>query len=117
MNLDKLRIDMNLDKRALAVVAKELQLHRCKASVWELAVDRAKVRHSDPKLEYARLRCRELSCQTTFRAANDECFHACSRGEVVVALRRRWVSSLAEGGVLMLFTLLLLGFSVGRLGG
>ncbi|MGH1373694.1 MAG: hypothetical protein ACRBBW_16755 [Cellvibrionaceae bacterium] len=107
---------MNLDKRALAVVAKELQLHRCKASVWELAKDRARERSSDPKLEYARLRCRELSRQTTFRAANDECFHASSRGEVLAALRKRGLSSAVEGGMLAFITLLLVGFSVASLG-
>lgn len=116
MNFDELSVDMNVDKRALAVVAKELQLHRCKASVWEMALDRAKAKQSNPELEYARLRCRELSCQTTFRAANDECYRSCGRGEIVVGLRRRWLSSLAEGSVLALFILLLVGFSVSSLG-
>lgn len=103
---------MNVDKKALAVVAKELQLHRCKASVWERALDRAKAKQSNPELEYARLRCRELSCQTTFRAANDECYRSCARGEIIVGLRRRWLLSLVEGGALALFMLLLLVFSV-----
>ncbi len=106
---------MNLDKRALAVAAKELQLHRCKASVWALALDLAKAKQSDPKLEYARLRCRELSGQTTFKAANDECFHTCGRGEILLALRKRWLSSVIEGGTLLFFLILLLGFSAGNI--
>lgn len=108
---------MSVNNRVLAVVAKEIQLHRCKESVWEKAVLRAQLQHSNPQLEYARLRCRQLAQGAMDGAANDEVVapHYDST-EVVIGLRKRSLSGLVEVGCVCVVTLLVAVFAITQAG-
>lgn len=123
-----------MNRKALSVVAKELQLHRCKPQVWELALLEAQRKRTQPHVEYARLRCRQLEQLTQGRPdvvncapdlgavdvggfpANDLPEPDYDRAQVIAGLQRRWRASLIEGGMLLLCAVLLLGFSAQRSG-
>jgi len=108
---------MSVNNRVLAVVAKEIQLHRCKQSVWEIAVLRAQMQRSTPQLEYARLRCRQLTQGAMDRAANDDTSATIhEHSEVIVGLRQRWLAGVVEVGCVFVVTLLVAVYAIQSIG-
>ncbi len=100
---------MGVDRKALAVAAREIQLHRCKSSIWALAIESARHKHTSVKIEYARLRCRDLSLHYIGSEANDESRCLTEREDIVAAVHQRWRAVLLEGGGLLLLIAALLG--------
>lgn len=99
---------MSVNRKALAVAAREIQLRRCKPPIWELAIECARRKHTSVKTEYARLRCRELSLSYVDEAANDEAQCANVQADIVACIDQRWRAVLLEGGgvVLLIASLL-----------
>ncbi|MAZ89863.1 MAG: hypothetical protein CL693_19685 [Cellvibrionaceae bacterium] len=93
---------MAVDRKALAVAAREIRLQRCKASIWELAIESSRRKHTSVKVEYARLRCRELSLHYVGDAANDESRCRAERADIVAGVHQRWRAVLLEGGGVLL---------------